>query len=69
VSDFCETVGWGDRFNFIIDVRTPDTRSLNRYPNTTTTNRISASFEQTQRVPTGHPDVCLCDVSGATNYA
>ena len=28
---------------------------------------IPASFEQTQRVPTGHPDVCLCDVSGATN--
>ena len=30
--------------------------------------QIPASFEQTQRVPTGHPDVCLCDVSGATNY-
>ena len=28
--------------------------------------QIPASFEQTQRVPTGHPDVCLCDVSGAT---
>ena len=33
-----------------------------------TTTGIPASFEQTQRVPTGHPDVCLCDVSGATNY-
>jgi len=44
-----------------------DTRLLNRHPNTTTTNRIPASFEQTQRDPTGHPDVCLCDVSGATN--
>jgi len=32
-----------------------------------TTNPIPASFEQTQRVPTGHPNVCLCDVSGATN--
>ena len=32
-----------------------------------TATGIPASFEQTQRVPTGHPDVCLCDVSGATN--
>ena len=32
-----------------------------------TSTGIPASFEQTQRVPTGHPDVCLCDVSGATN--
>ena len=32
-----------------------------------TTTGIPASFEQTKRVPTGHPDVCLCDVSGATN--
>ena len=31
------------------------------------TTGIPASFEQTQRVPTGHPDVCLCVVSGATN--
>ena len=33
----------------------------------TTTNPIPASFEQTQRVPPGHPDVCPCDVCGATN--
>ena len=32
-----------------------------------TTTGIPASFEQTQRVPTGHPDVCPCVVSGATN--
>jgi len=32
-----------------------------------TSTGIPASFEQTQRVPTGHSDVCLCDVSGATN--
>ena len=31
-----------------------------------TTTGIPASFEQTQRVPTGHPDVCPCVVSGAT---
>jgi len=36
-------------------------------PPAITTTGIPASFEQTQRVPTGHPDVCLCDVSGATN--
>ena len=34
---------------------------------TTTNPLFPTSFEQTQRVPTGHPDVCLCDVSGATN--
>ena len=34
---------------------------------TTTSPLFPASFEQTQRVPTGHPDVCLCDVSGATD--
>ena len=36
-------------------------------PPAITATGIPASFEQTQRVPTGHPDVCLCDVSGATN--
>ena len=36
-------------------------------PPAITATGILASFEQTQRVPTGHPDVCLCDVSGATN--
>jgi hypothetical protein len=43
------------------------TRLLNRLPNTNIHYQIPASFEQTQRVPTGHSDVCLCDVSGATN--
>ena len=43
------------------------TRSLNRYPTAINTTGIPAYFEQTQRVPTGHPGVCLCDVSGATN--
>ena len=33
---------------------------------TTTNPLFPASFEQTQRVPTGHPDVCPCDVCGAT---
>ena len=28
--------------------------------------QIPASFEQTQRVPRRHPDVCLCDVSGSS---
>ena len=48
---------------------TNSTRSRKLPPPITTTNPLfPAPFEQTQRVPTGHPDVCLCDVSGATNY-
>ena len=46
-----------------------DTRSLKRLHPAITTTGIPASFEQTQRVPTGHPNVGLCDVSGATNEA
>ena len=51
-----------------LDRRRTDTRLLNPFPTPTTTYFIPASFEQTQRVPTGHQDFCLCDVSGATNY-
>ena len=36
-------------------------------PNTNYHYQIPASFEQTQRAPTGHPYACLCDVSGAAN--
>jgi hypothetical protein len=39
--------------------------TLNLLPTPITTNSIPASFEQTQRVPTGHPGVFLCDVCGS----
>ena len=47
--------------------RDPLKRDSGRYTITLITNQTPASFEQTQRVPTGHPGVCLCDVSEATN--
>ena len=51
-------------------VQTRHRQPLFFYPShqiTTTNPLFPASFEQTRRVPTGHPDVCPCDVCGATN--